>query len=403
MAVFKAEERVMSGEYFVVRKGATALRNEVVYDPNLSYAAVGVLARALAAPPGAALGYRAFVGRGLGEKAVRGVLRELEEAGYRWQFKVQRPGGLIRTLTVFSDVAMSMEEAFQEVSATASGRIFECSTESARLRRWDRAADGAARSDLGKHDPDPAPVDSSLGEGDRAATGAARCDLHKHPVSADRTVQRFTAARSSAALSRRENKISKEILTDQTSREEPPQAGGLPVGSGPVGETPGNLKASRGAPAATPEPDRSPGVDLQALATCLPEPMRVMDTQGARMVAGLLGERLGAGWRAEEIRSLMDQPLPVGGVGRMAALVARRLRDNVEPDLAPGRLRSAAREANPERRAAPLQVEEPAPVVDPQWDAAWAWALQEHPEASKRKQVAWAEQRLAELRGGEGA
>lgn len=395
----------MSGEYFVVRKGATALRNEVVYDPNLSYAAVGVLARALAAPPGAALGYRAFVGRGLGEKAVRGVLRELEEAGYRWQFKVQRPGGLIRTLTVFSDVAMSMEEAFQEVSATTSGRIFECSTESARLRRWDRAAPVAARSDLGKHDPAPTPVDNSLEEGDRAATGAARCDLGKHPVLADRTVQRSTAARSSAALSRRENKISKEILTDQTSREEPPQAGGLPVGSGPVGETPGNLKASRGAPAAPPEPDRSPGVDLQALATCLPEPMRVMDAQGARMVAGLLGERLGAGWRAEEIRSLMDQPLPVGGVGRMAALVARRLRDNVDPDLAPGRLREAARgfESEAERRVVPLKVEEPALVVDPQWEAAWAWALKEHPEASKREQVAWAERRVAELRGGEGA
>lgn len=403
MAVFKAEERVMSGEYFVVRKGATALRNEVVYDPNLSYAAVGVLARALAAPPGAALGYRAFVGRGLGEKAVRGVLRELEKAGYRWQFKVQRPGGLIRTLTVFSDVAMSMEEAFQEVSATASGRIFECSTESARLRRWDRAAPVAARSDLGKHDPASAPVDNSLEEGDRAAPVAARCDLGKHPVSADRTVQRSTAARSSAALSLRENKISKEILTDQTSREEPPQAGGLPVGSGPVGETPENLRAPRGAPAATPEPDCSPGVDLRVLAMCLPEPMRVMDAQGARMVAGLLGERLGAGWRAEEIRSLMDQPLPVGGVGRMAALVARRLRDNVDAALAPGRLRSAAREAEAEKRVAPPRLEEPMPSVDPQWEAAWAWALQEHPEASKREQVAWAERRVAELRGGGGA
>lgn len=392
----------MGGEYFVVRKGATALRNEVVYDPNLSYAAVGVLARALAAPPGAALGYRAFVGRGLGEKAVRAVLRELEEAGYRWQFKVQR-GGLIRTLTVFSDVAMTMEEALREVRTTASGHIFECSTETARLRRSDRAAPVAARSDQHKCDPESNPVDNSLGEGDRAATGAARCDLRKHPISAGGTVQRSTAARSSAALSRRENKISKEILTDQTSREEPAQAGGLPVGSGPVGETPENLRAPRGAPAATPEPDRSPGVDLQALATCLPEPMRVMDTQGARMVAGLLGERLGAGWRAEEIRSLMDQPLPVGGVGRMAALVARRLRDNVDPGLAPGRLREAARESEAQRRVVPPKVEEPVLSVDPEWDAAWAWALQEYPEASKREQVAWAERHVAELRGGEGA
>lgn len=393
----------MSGEYFVVRKGATALRNEVVYDPNLSYAAVGVLARALAAPPGAALGYRAFVGRGLGEKAVRAVLRELEEAGFRWQFKVQRPGGRIRTLTVFSDVAMTMDEAFQEVSPNASGRIFECSTQTARLCRWDRAADGAARPDQAKRSGVSGSIDLPPEGGDRAATGAARRDLHKHPVCAGGTVQRSTAARSSAALSRRENKISKEILTDQTPREERRKIDGPRVGSGQVGQSLEEPSAARRAPAATPEPPRVPDVDLGAIATCLPPSMRVLDAQGAHMVAGLLGERLSAGWRAEEIRSLMDQPLPVGGVGRMAALVARRLRDNVEPGLAPGRLRAAVREANSERRAVPLQVEEPAPVVDPQWEAAWAWALQAHPDDSKRQQVAWAEQRLAELRGGEGA
>ena len=91
-------------EYFVVRKGATALRNEVVWDSSISYGALGILARALATAPGADLGYRAFAGRGMGEKAVRAALGELEEAGYRHRFTVRREGGRIRTVTVFSDV-----------------------------------------------------------------------------------------------------------------------------------------------------------------------------------------------------------------------------------------------------------------------------------------------------------
>ena len=53
-------------EYFVVRRGATALRNEVVFDERISYAALGILARALASAPGMHLGYRAFAGRGMG-------------------------------------------------------------------------------------------------------------------------------------------------------------------------------------------------------------------------------------------------------------------------------------------------------------------------------------------------
>lgn len=62
--------------------------------------------------------------------------------------------------------------------------------------------------------------------------------------------------------------------------------------------------------------------------------MRVMDAAGARMVVGLLKERLGAGWRPGEIRAVMDQRLP-DRVGRMAALVASRLERNVVPGLAP--------------------------------------------------------------------
>ena len=53
-------------EFFVVRRGATALRNEVVWDSSISFGALGILARAPASAPGMHLGYRAFAGRGMG-------------------------------------------------------------------------------------------------------------------------------------------------------------------------------------------------------------------------------------------------------------------------------------------------------------------------------------------------
>lgn len=79
------------------------------------------------------------------------------------------------------------------------------------------------------------------------------------------------------------------------------------------------------------------------VAECLPPQFQALDAQGARMVAQLLRERLDAGWRACEIRSVMDQALPMK-VYRMAALVASRLRRNVDPACAPARLRQAHEE-----------------------------------------------------------
>lgn len=111
-------------DYFVVRRGATALPNGTVWDERVSFAALGILARALATPPGAHLGYRAFSGRGMGEKAVRAAMRELEAAGYRHRFPVRGAGGRLRTVTVFSDVAISEEEALEEyVSAEDRARV----------------------------------------------------------------------------------------------------------------------------------------------------------------------------------------------------------------------------------------------------------------------------------------
>lgn len=120
------------------------------------------------------------------------------------------------------------------------------------------------------------------------------------------------------------------------------------------------------------------------------------------MVARLLGARVAAGWKPEEIRALMDQPLPSGGVGRMSALVASRLRDNVDPALAPGRLRSQASRVVESLRRVPVAVEDQV-RVDPEWEQAWSWVQDIHPEVSRREQVALAEARVDALRGGAGA
>ena len=70
------------------------------------------------------------------------------------------------------------------------------------------------------------------------------------------------------------------------------------------------------------------------VARCLPERLRAMDADGLAVVAGLLRERLAAGWRPADIRAVMDQDLPQR-VGRLSALVAARLERNVDPSLAP--------------------------------------------------------------------
>ena len=126
-----------------------------------------------------------------------------------------------------------------------------------------------------------------------------------------------------------------------------------PLATAPPAQ-PGDPVASRSGAQGAREPRRPPsggpggrsggsGPDLALLGACLPEWARVMDAPGARKVAALLAELIGAGWRPGEIRALMGEP-PVGGARRMSALVAYRLRENVIPGSAPARAGEAVRE-----------------------------------------------------------
>ena len=474
-------------EYFVVRKGATALRNEVVWDSSISYGALGILARALATAPGADLGYRAFAGRGMGEKAVRAALGELEEAGYRHRFTVRREGGRIRTVTVFSDVSMGRAEALSELPEEQRAGVVDpeeprqsCGS---RIRRSHRAADGAARSDLGKRTPSEGSVDNLSDDGRRAAPGAARSDLGKQSVSAGRTVPRSTVARSSAALSLRDTKPSSSLRSEEESFDQtgPERTGVVSPGAG-AGSRPGRVRSGRvrdrrasaadrarrdaspgsgrrpgpeeagggvsgvepesaTEPSRPQEPREEPvgvppkrgarrsgaksfsrpsqassggasgdgrtvegseveGAGLPAevrglLGSCLPASMlRVAsDPQGALEVAGLLRERVEAGWRPGEIRSALDEDLPEP-VGHLSRLVAWRLRHKVDPDLAPAAL-VVAGEGQVELARRAVRVVEPLRTRDQELDQelsrrAWEQVRREHPDVGQARQVSLA-------------
>ena len=450
-------------EYFVVRKGATALRNEVVWDSSISYGALGILARALATAPGADLGYRAFAGRGMGEKAVRAALGELEEAGYRHRFTVRREGGRIRTVTVFSDVSMGRAEALSELPEEQRVGVVDpeeprqsCGS---RIRRSHRAADGAARSDLGKQG-----------------------------VSAGRTVPRSTVARSSAALSLRDTKPSSSLRSEEESFDQtgPGRAEVASPGAGagsrsgsvrsgrararrasgagrarrdasPSGALPGPEVAGGGVSGVEPEPTTEPsrpqeprerpigaspdrgrgsgvksssrasqapsegasedrrvvdgpaggGPGLSAevrglLGSCLPASMlRVAsDPQGALEVAGLLRERVEAGWRPGEIRSALDEDLPEP-VGHLSRLVAWRLRHKVDPALAPSALVAAGEGQVEAVRRAVRVVEPPRTREQELAERAWDQVRREHPDVGRARQMSLAGELVEQWRQAE--
>ena len=223
-------------DYFVVRRGATALPNGTVWDERIGFAALGILVRALATPPGAHLGYRAFSGRGMGEKAVRSAMRELEAAGYRHRFPVRGDGGRLRTVTVFSDVAISEEEALAEyVSAEDRARVV-----GRRRPDDDPDGEGCGGAGGGPSGPGPAPTPGPGGGagadgGDprggspqtsypqdhgpashRAAPPAARWPEPRNDgENSESTVRRSTAARSRTALSLRDTNSSSSSLRSE--------------------------------------------------------------------------------------------------------------------------------------------------------------------------------------------
>ena len=169
------------------------------------------------------------------------------------------------------------------------------------------------------------------------------------------------------------------------------------VGSGAVG---GAGRAESGAAAPLPGPvpagppvgpgtssvagSSSPAEVAGLLGACLPGHMLALDPGGARVVAGLLRERIEAGWRAHEIQWVMDQPLPAS-TGRLSSLVAHRLRANVDPGLAPvvvAAAGKAARARAARERAGRVVAQGAERPRDPVFERALAQVRRESPGAS---------------------
>ena len=136
------------------------------------------------------------------------------------------------------------------------------------------------------------------------------------------------------------------------------------------------------------------------IGACLPEWMQAMDRTGARQVAGMLAERIAAGWTPAQIRSLMGEK-PANGVRRMSSLVAYRLDQNAGIADAPQARTAAARQAQEAAIDAARQAQEAA--IDAAIDAAktpeerareeahrrmWERMRAAHPQASNVELVA---------------
>lgn len=148
-----------------------------------------------------------------------------------------------------------------------------------------------------------------------------------------------------------------------------------------------------------------PGRDLELIGMCLPPWQWAMDTPGARRVAALLAERIGAGWRPGEIRARMVGDPPKDGVRHMAAFVAARLRTNVDPGYAPALMGAAAQEAGErraaERREATERAREAARTPEERawreaYARAWSEAQDELAGAPRLEMSRWAAERARE-------
>jgi len=117
----------MSGKTFTVRRGTTAVPNQTIYatyaaladrdgaPQALSIQSLGLLLLLLSRPTGkASMGYRAMMGRGMGQVALLKAMKELGAVGHLYRFKRRSPAGSVITDTVVAEVPLTLAEAEAE-------------------------------------------------------------------------------------------------------------------------------------------------------------------------------------------------------------------------------------------------------------------------------------------------
>ena len=300
----------MTSEYFVVRRGSTALSNDVIHDDGLSYNTIGLLMVMLAMPAGAPMGYRNLVGRGAGEKSVRESLGDLEARGFRWRLTVRKRNRL-RTIVIVYD------QPTDESTALADGK---------RLARTDQITI-ASTCNMSEQDPLSQCADHAA-----AHTDKAKCSenepIHDSAKTPSRCVQTLRRPRPSVAA---------------VGYAQPPHYGSN--GGEIAVYQPNQTKPARATePAAFDQPDavgrggsglermlKSPvqdidSVDWDVLVSCLPPAMRNLEASAIPMIANALRERVDAGWEPEKLHATLAGNALPQQVDNLPGLVAYRIR-----------------------------------------------------------------------------
>lgn len=326
----------MTAEYFVVRRGRTTIPDRTVHDPRISIPALGLLTVMLGLPPKAPMGYRAFLGRGLGEKAIRNLLRELEAARYRWRFQI-RTAGQLRTVTLIFEEPASVDMAWEAAGELASGPVERCLNEHALQDSADdaqsghktlsyRAAPVAARYDKGEYD--------GVGESDQDEMPSRTA---QHSSAARSSAARCAVARSSAAQPSKDGSSGWVTDVTQPDQTQPPRE----PSSEPKTSVKGAGRAGLGlAGLLAADPDTVGEDDWTVLVECLPASMRHVEASAVPKIAAALRRRVEAGWTSEALRATLASNALPAEVRNLAGIVCHRI--GQIPVAPPKRRRSRA-------------------------------------------------------------
>lgn len=308
------------------RRGGIAVPNAVVHNDDLSYVAMALLIKSLAMKPDAPMGYRALQGRGLGESATRKALRELEEKGFRFRFRVRHEGKW-RDWVVSSDAPIGPEDAYQDIVE----------------RIEDRGLVGAKIASCSSH-PDFKIL--SLEPRQNAEKDFARSFRQRGGEDLCLNIQaEVSEARRTTAQSHRDSntsslrsEVSITNQPDETDVPDVPDRGSVGDNAHPPQE-------------AAPSVRRLDESEQGLVDRMVPDPMRrVLDGSSARRIATALQWCVAEGWSEREVYSrLNNNPLP----DKFAAgLVIHRV--------------EAIRDTNPPKKKLPVPAPSPSRGGDSQ-------------------------------------
>lgn len=308
------------------RRGGIAVPNAVVHNEDLSYVAMALLIKSLAMKPDAPMGYRALQGRGLGESATRKALRELEEKGFRFRFRVRHEGKW-RDWVVSSDSPIAPEDAYQDIVE----------------RIEDRGLVGAKIASCSSHPDFKIP---SLEPRQNAEKDFARNFRQRGGEDLCLNIQaEVSEARQTTAQSHRDSNTSS--LRSEVSITNQPEKPA--VQEPPAAELVG--RESQQARQAAPSVRRLDEVEQGLVDRMVPAPMRqVLDGSSALRIATALQWCVAEGWSEREVYNrLNNNPLP----GKFAAgLVIHRV--------------EVIRDTNPPKKKLPVPAPSPSRGGDSQ-------------------------------------